>query len=97
MATIATGTVVLWKRVPHSNKDDSIEYVSDTKVSVYVADGGEDDDVSAILAKYILDEVNKAAANNKPAKATALLEAARDGYLRVGNITRATVIRPAPR
>jgi hypothetical protein len=62
MATIATGTVVLWKLVRHPNKDDSIEYESDTKVSIYVADGGEDDDVSAIPAKYTLDGVNKAAA-----------------------------------
>ena len=97
MAAIATGIVVLWKVVRHPNKNDSVEYVSETTVSVYVANGGEDDDVSAILAKYILDEVHKAAANHQLAKAKELLKAASDGLLRVGDIKRATVTPPAPR
>jgi hypothetical protein len=95
MPAIATGTVVLWEVVEHANKDDTVEYVSDAKVSVYVANGGEDDDATAILAKYILGEVE--GASQKLDKAKELLSAAIDGLLRVGDIKRATVTPPVPR
>jgi len=92
MPGIATGTVVLWEVV-----DDTVEYASDAKVSVYVANGGEDDDATAILAKYILGEVEKANQNQKLDRAKELLNAAIGGLLRVGDIKRAIVTPPVPR
>jgi hypothetical protein len=101
MGAIATGTVVRWKIANKGHVNERVEFVGDAKVSVYIADGGEDDDATAILAKYILDEV--AAKQSDPANpgkvewpiAKPLLDDACAGLLRVGDIHRATVTRPA--
>ena len=97
MAAIATGTVVLWEVVNRGTPNERVEYVSDKQVSLYVADGSEQDDATAILAKYILNQVNKAAANQQLAKAKDLLKAASDGLLRVSDITRAPITPPSVR
>jgi hypothetical protein len=99
MAAIVTGTVVRWKVVGANTVNERVKHVSDKEVSVYVGDGSEEDDVSAILAKYILDEVGDAPAQgevpaNVLATARELLIAARNGLVRVSGIKRATVTPP---
>jgi hypothetical protein len=96
MAVIATGTVVLWKVVGVA-PNDRVKHESDTVVTVYLTDDDSDAAV-ALIAKYTLDEIEKAVPPPNSAKldkAKELLNAARQGLLEATGITRAMVTPPS--
>jgi hypothetical protein len=102
MSAIVTGTVVLWEVINAGTVNERVKHKDDKVVSVYLSDDAEDADASALISKYTLDEIAKVAAlpaNNTPQdqlnKAKELLDAARQGLLRAGGITRATVASPS--
>jgi ABC-type phosphate transport system substrate-binding protein len=95
MAAIVTGTVVRWKVVAPNTANERVKHLSDKEVSVYVGDDSEDDDTTAIISTYILDEVNKTAAADQLEKAKELLKDASTGLLRVVG-TRRSAVTPPP-
>jgi hypothetical protein len=87
MPAIVSATVLQWK-VDRNGGTPIVEFASSKPISVYVGDGTNDTDVSAIIAEYILKAPNAA-------KEKELLKAARDGLLQVTGLNRLEVVPPA--
>ena len=103
MSVIVRGTVVYWEVVHQHKVDERVIHKDDAVVSVYLTDDAEHADESALVSKYTLDEIAKVAAGPTPndakaqlKKAIELLNAAHEGLLRAGGITRSAITLPSP-
>jgi hypothetical protein len=85
MPTLLWGTVVRWE-VDSDCEPPVVNYVDSETVTVYVADGPDGGDVSAIIGQYIL---------NSDEDTKELLQAASDGLLQVIEIYRVNLKPPA--
>jgi hypothetical protein len=85
MPALVTATVLRWD-VDWDYEPPDVYFVDSESVTIYVADGQEAGDVSAIIGQYIIEHEG----DEKE-----LLQAARDGLLQVIDIYRANVTAPA--
>jgi hypothetical protein len=85
MPALITATVLRWD-VDWDCEPPNVYFVDSESVTIYVADGEEAGEVSAIVGQYIIEHEG----DEKE-----LLQAARDGLLQVIEIYRAKVTAPA--
>jgi hypothetical protein len=89
MAQVVTAIVAKWK-VNRDVNPAAVEFDDTTNVSMFVGDGANSADNSAIFAKYILEK-----APNDLQMQTTLLKAARDGLLQVVNLQKFPITQPS--